>query len=126
MYYNLLPQLKNASLAGKKSVTVPYSKMDLSVAKVLTDTKYLHGVQKKTVGKKNFLEIVLVYRDRQPVITEFKLISKPSRHIYSDWRSIRLVRQGYGIGVFSTSRGIMTGADARKNKLGGEYLFQIF
>jgi small subunit ribosomal protein S8 len=59
-------------------------------------------------------------------LNDFKIISKPSRHFYADYRSIRRVKQGLGIGVFSTSKGIMTDRQAQKSKTGGEYLFEIW
>lgn len=125
MYYNLLPKIKNAGLAGKKSIVVPFSNMDFEVARVLADFHYLQNTVKKTIGKKGFLEIKLHYRHKEPALSEFKLISKPSRHIYAGWRDIKSVKQGHGLSVFSTPKGIMSGSQARKEKIGGEYLFQI-
>ena len=125
MYWDLLPKIKNAGMAGKKSITVPFSGMDFEIAKILVETRYLQSVNKKAVGKKNFLEIKLQYQHKEPVFANFKLISTPSRHIYAGWRDMRSVRQGYGLSVFSTPKGIMTGGKAKKEKIGGEYLFQV-
>ncbi len=122
-YYDLLPKIKNAENAGKSSLTVPCSNMDFEVAKVLVKEGYIKDVQKKPVGKKNFLDIKL---SAKKVISGIKLKSKPSRHIYMDYRNIKWVRNGYGVGIFSTPKGIMSGRDARKNKVGGEYLFEIW
>jgi len=124
MYYRILPELKNALRAGKKKMTVPFSRMDLAVLEVLRDNGYVKSVEKEAVGKKSVITIRLDGKKREDV--DFKLLSKPSRRFYSDYRSLHRVRQGYGIGVLSTPSGIMSAADAKKKKVGGEYLFQIW
>lgn len=126
MYYDLLAKIKNAIRVKKESFLTAFSNFDFEIAKILVERKYLKGVQKKTIGNKKFLEITPNYKNKAPVITDFKIISKPSRHIYMNCRDIRRVRQGYGTGVFSTSQGIMTDRDARREKIGGEYLFEIW
>jgi small subunit ribosomal protein S8 len=123
MYYQLLPQIKNATLARKDKMTVPFSKMDQAVLSSLAAAGYIKSVEKEAVGKKNFLVIRLA---KSGVVNDFKLISKPSRHFYADYRSLKRVMQGHGVGVLSTSKGIMTDREARKQKLGGEYLFEIW
>ncbi|MEK9180080.1 MAG: 30S ribosomal protein S8 [Patescibacteria group bacterium] len=123
MYYDLLPRIKNAEAAGKSSVLAPFSKMDFAIAQVLSATGHIKDVQKKTVGKKNFLEIKL---PNQNEIRGIKLVSKPGRHIYVDYRNIKAVKNGYGWGVYSTPKGILSNKDARKQKIGGEYLFEIW
>lgn len=122
MYYRLLPEIKNAIAARKDRVTFPFSKMDHAILSSLVGAGYIKSVEKEAIGKKNFLTVKL----KKGSITDFKLISKPSRHSYVDYRSLRSVRQGTGMGVLSTSRGIMTTKEARKQKVGGEYLFEIW
>jgi small subunit ribosomal protein S8 len=124
MYYRLLPEIKNATLARKDRLTFPYSKMDHAVLTALVGAGYIKSVEKEAVGKKNIL--VAKLPKRVGVTMDFKLISKPSRHFYMDYRSLRPVKQGHGVGVLSTSKGIMTARDARKAKIGGEYLFEIW
>lgn len=127
MYYDLLPKIKNAERAGKSFVLVPFSKMDFVVAKILVGTGHLSNVQKKTIGSKNHLEIKLIKKGKNDgAVVCFKIVSKPGRRIYIDSRHIKRVRQGYGVGVISTSKGIMNDKDARQNKVGGEYLFEIW
>src|SRR3989344_59815 len=111
-YYDLIPRIKNACQAGKTSLTAPFSKMDFSVAKALVEAGYIKEVQKRSSGKKDFLDIKI---SKKSVINGMKLISKPSRHIYVPLNGIKRVRNGYGIGIFSTSRGIMSDKEARKN-----------
>src|SRR5580704_15335430 len=123
MYYRILPEIKNAIGARKDRLTMPYSKMDQAVLAALVSAGYIKSVDKEVIGKKNFLVIKLA---KKGTVNDFKLISKPSRHFYMDYRSLRPVMQGHGMGVLSTSRGIMTSRDARKQKVGGEYLFEIW
>ncbi len=126
MYYDLLPKIKNAQRAQKDSLVVPFSKMDFAVAKVLQESGYLGEVQKKTSGRHPAIEIKLKYHDKRPVVNDFKLVSKPSRHQYMGYRELTSVKQGYGVAVLSTPRGVMSNKQARKDKVGGEYLFQIW
>lgn len=126
MYYDLLPRIKNAGAAQKESFTAPYSNLDLAVAQILVDAGYLKSAEKRVVGKKSFLEVVMKYYKKKAAMTDFRLISKPSRHIYSSYRELRSVRQNYGFAVLSTPKGVMTNKDAKKQKVGGEYLFEIW
>lgn len=123
MYYQLLPQMKNAIAARKDKMIVPFSKMDHAVLKSLTEGGYLKSVEKETVGKKNVLVVKFA---KKGTMNDFKIISKPSRHFYADYRSLRAVKQGHGLAVLSTSRGVMTDRQARKQKVGGEYLFEVW
>lgn len=126
MYYDLLPRIKNAGAAQKDGFTVPYSNLDLAVAQILVDAGYLKSAEKRVVGKKNYLDLVMKYYKKKPAMTDFRLISKPSRHIYSSYRELRSVRQSYGFAVLSTPKGVMTNKEAKKQKVGGEYLFEIW
>jgi small subunit ribosomal protein S8 len=124
MYYNILSELKNAVRARKTSVTFPFSKMDFAVLEALAVGGYVKNVEKETIGRKNFISVKIPSKDK--ALTDFKLISKPSRHFYADYRSIHSVKQGHGLGVISTSKGIMTHRQAQKAKIGGEYLFEVW
>jgi small subunit ribosomal protein S8 len=125
MYYDLLPRIKNAMAARKEKMTVPFSKMDLAVLKVLVEAGYVKSAEKEAVGKKSIIVVRLPAAKKGDAL-QFKLISKPSRHIYIDYRSVHRVMQGHGVGVLSTSGGVMSDRAARKNKIGGEYLFEIW
>ncbi|MGC9968712.1 MAG: 30S ribosomal protein S8 [Minisyncoccia bacterium] len=126
MYYHFLSEIKNAMQAHKEKLALPFSKMDFAVLKLLVEAGYLKSVERETIGKRSMVVVRLSYRDKKSAMNDFKIISKPSRHQYMDYRSLRRVKQGYGIGVLSTSRGIMTEREAKKNKVGGEYLFEIW
>jgi small subunit ribosomal protein S8 len=128
MHYNILSELKNASRAGKDRTTFPYSKMDFAILEKLVASHYVKSVEKEAVGRKNIIVVRLAYagKEKEPAINDFTIVSKPSRHFYMDYRSLKLVKQGHGVGMLSTSKGIMTSKEARKQKIGGEYLFEIW
>lgn len=126
MYYDLLAKIKNAGLAEKESFQTPFSKFDFEVAKTLLTSGYLSDVQKRSIGKRNVIEIRLKYQGGKPVVNDFRILSRPSRHMYASYKDLKSVKQGYGVGVISTSKGILSNSVARKEKLGGEYLFQIW
>lgn len=100
--------------------------MDFAVLKVLADVGYVKSVEKETIGRKNFAVVRLAYENKKSVMTDFKTVSKPSRHFYTDYRNLHSVKQGHGIAVLSTSKGIMSDKEARKKKIGGEYLFEMW
>lgn len=124
MYYRILPELKNAVRARKERVTFPYSKMDFAVIMALKEGGYIKSAEKEMAGRKSIIACRIPLGEK--ALSDFKLISKPSRHFYADYRSIHPVKQGHGMGVFSTSKGIMTNKQAYKAKIGGEYLFEVW
>ncbi len=124
MHADLVVRIKNAENSEKDSLTATFSKVDFAIAKILAEAGYIKDVQKKTVGKKNFLEIKLSRGGR--AIQGFRIISKPGRRMYVASEDIRAVRQGYGMSVISTSKGVMNNKEARKQKIGGEHLFEIW
>ena len=127
MYFNLLAKIKNAQAVEKESIKIPYNNMDLVVAELLAEHKFIQGVEKKGRMPKRILEIKLKYdQDGNGAIQGVRLLSKPSREIYSGYKEIKPVRQGYGLLIISTSKGIMDGKKAKKFKLGGQLLFEIW
>ena len=126
MYYDLLAKIKNAQAAKKESLLAPFSKMDFAVAELLRAMRFVGDVQKKTMDRKNMIEIKLLYGERGPALSDFKILSKPSRHLYAGYRDLKAVKSGYGFSVLSTPKGIVTHVQARKQKVGGEYLFEVW
>ncbi len=118
--------IKNASLARKASISVPYSAMKESIAHTLEKGGYVTSVVKK--GKKviKTLELNLVYLGNEPRVHGVDRISKPSRRMYQKAKDIRMFKSGFGNTVFSTPKGIMLDIDAKKHKVGGEILFKIW
>ena len=119
---DLLIRIQNASRVGKASVSVPFSNMKLAIADVLSKEGYVGAPDKKNYA----LNIPLSYKNGRPVITGVKRLSKLSRRTYMGVRDVRPVRHGHGLLVLSTPKGIMTGAQARANRVGGEALFEIW
>jgi len=126
MYYRLLPELKNALRAEKEKITFPFSGMDFAILTVLAEKGYIKSAEKEAVGKKNIIVVRLGGQKSARAAMDFKLVSKPSRRVYVDYHSLHPVKQGYGLGVLSTSNGILSETDAKKKKVGGEYLFEIW
>lgn len=126
MYYNILSELKNATRAKKDKITFPFSKMDFAILTKLAENGYVKSAEKEVVGKKNAIVVRLAYKNKEAAVNDFKIMSKPSRHMYSDYQSLPTVKQGHGLSMLSTSQGIMTGREAKKQKIGGEYLFEIW
>ena len=120
-------RIKNAGCVHKESISVPFSKMKLAVAELLSSKGYLGEVTKKSKGNAKYLEAVLLYtKDGEPVVSDVKRMSKPSRRLYEGSKNIKAFRKGFGMSVLSTPKGIMADVDAKKNNLGGEVLFNIW
>lgn len=117
--------LKNAGPVRHKTVIVPYSRMKHSIAKVLLDRGYIDGFEKKEYKNGPVLAVDLKYSATGPRITDVKRISKPSRRMYAGVRDVKPVLQGHGLLVLSTPKGVMSGEDAQKERVGGEVLFEI-
>lgn len=127
MVNDLLTRIKNAGFAGHEYVQAPFSNFDFAIAKVLEENGFIARVEKRTLEKKkNILKITLKYHGKKPAISDFKIISKPSRRLYAGYRDLKTVKRGYGIAVLSTPEGILTDKQAKKKKVGGEELFHIW
>ncbi len=126
MYIELLNKIKNAQLVKKESLKVPFTKNKERILEILASKGYIESFDKKGRGPKKILSIKLKYDDGKGVINGFKFISKPGQRIYIGYEEIKSVKSGYGSLVISTPNGIITGPEARKTKVGGEALFQIW
>jgi small subunit ribosomal protein S8 len=120
---NLIISLKNASKAGHDFVYVDDTKMNESIIKLLKDKKLIKDFAK---NKNKKIKIELEYDEQGPVINEVKRISKNSKRVYQSYKEIKRVKRGYGLSVFSTPQGVISGDDARIAKVGGELLFEIW
>lgn len=123
---NMLIMIKNASFAGKKSVIVPFSKLKESIANCLLNAGYISSVSKKSRKGHPVLELGLSYGENAPKVNHVVRLSKQSKRVYLGVRSIFPVRDGKGLLVLSTPKGILTGDQARKEQVGGEALFKIW
>ncbi len=123
---DLLVRIKNAQASSRESVEVPFSKAKLAIAKILEREGFVGAVEKKGLKNKEKIEIILKYDQGAPAISELKRVSKPGQRIYISGDKVRSVKQGYGRAIISTSRGLMTDKEAKKNKIGGEILCQVW
>ena len=123
---DMLRRIRNAQMRGTGKVYSPGSKMRVRVLEVLQTEGYIRGfTEVEREGKRN-IEIELKYYDGAPVIQEIKRISKPGRRVYSSVGDIPLVRNGLGISILSTSKGVMSDNVARNENVGGEILCRVF
>ena len=118
--------MKNGSLAGKESVLLPYSKVKHAISECLKKEGYIDFVSKKIRKDQPVLEVGLIYIDKKPKITEVERISKQSKRVYFGMKNIHSVRNGSGLLVLSTPKGILGGKEARREHVGGEALFRIW
>lgn len=131
---DMLTRIRNASAVGKSEVVLPMSKIKYNVAKILKKEGWIESVEEiKTNGKKNAsfqfdeIRIVLKYKkDKKPAITNLKRISKPGLKIYADKNNIPRVLNNLGMAIISTSRGLKTDKEARREGVGGEVICEIY
>ena len=127
MYTDLLTKIHNAQRAKKASVKMPYSNMDMAVAEILAARGFVLSANKKGRAPKRVIEVELKYDDaNKGAISSVKFLSVPSRRLYKGYKEMRPVRQGFGVAIVSTPKGIMTATEARKQKVGGQLLFEIW
>jgi small subunit ribosomal protein S8 len=124
---DLIARIKNAAARGRSKLTTPASKMRARLLDVLTDEGYIRGYHLvETPGAFPEFEVELKYFDGAPVIVEIARISKPGRRVYSSIKDLKPVKNGLGISILSTPKGVMSDADARAQNVGGEVLCTVF
>lgn len=120
-------RIKNAAKAKRKEIITPYNRISRDIAKVLVREGFLENVKEQVLDNKKVLDIKIKYNNRIPVITDTKIVSKPSSRTYSGSKNlVQNQRKGMYTIILSTNRGIMTGDEAQKKNLGGEVLFKIW
>ncbi len=123
---DMLTRIRNAQMRGKSTVRTPSSKLRAWVLDVLKDEGYIRGYEAVTADGHAELEISLKYFEGTPVIRELKRVSKPGRRVYASVRDIPSVRNGLGVSIVSTPKGVMSDAAARTANVGGEVLCTVF
>jgi small subunit ribosomal protein S8 len=123
---DMLTRIRNAVAVKKPEVVLPFSKLKFNVAKILEAENYVGKVEKITNGKFDELKIELRYNERGPAIRHIKRISKPGQRIYSAGKELPYVLNGYGLAIISTSKGIMTNKEAKRQNIGGELMCEIW
>lgn len=123
---DMLNRIRNAQAVLKTQVSLPFSNLKYEIAKILEKEAFIKKVEKKGKKNKKTIEIILKYDDKTPAISGLKRISKPGQRIYLPAKKIKKVKGGYGIAIISTSKGLMTDKEARKQKVGGEVLCEVW
>jgi small subunit ribosomal protein S8 len=124
---DMLTRIRNAALRGKSTVSVPASNMRARVLGVLADEGYIRGFEDSTDPRGHpAIEISLKYFEGAPAIREMRRVSKPGRRVYMGVKDIPQVRKGLGVSIVSTSKGVMSDANARAANVGGEVLCTVF
>ena len=124
---DMLTRIRNAQMRGKSTVRTPASKIRAWVLDVLKDEGYIRGYDKVAAANgQPELEISLKYFEGTPVIRELKRVSKPGRRVYASVQEIPSVRNGLGLSIVSTPKGVMSDAAARTANVGGEVLCTVF
>ena len=119
---DMLTRIRNAGMARMRRVDMPVSKLKTEIARLLKDNSYIHDYKLLDDGKHGVLRLYLKYYQDRPIIRELKRVSKPGLRRYVSVEEIPRVRNGLGMALLSTSRGVMTDRDARSAKIGGELL----
>lgn len=120
---DFLTRVRNASSARKQDFTVRYSRIIKAIADVLVQKRFIANAEEETSGTAKEIRITLI-ANREPL--ELKRVSKPGQRIYLGHDQVRRVRNGFGIGIISTSQGVVSDEQARKQKIGGEYICEIY
>ncbi len=124
---DMLTRIRNAQMRGKSTVSTPASKLRAWVLDVLLDEGYIRGYEKSdTENGQGELVISLKYFEGTPVIREVKRVSKPGRRVYMATKDLPSVRNGLGVSIISTPKGVMSDAAARSANVGGEVLCTVF
>ena len=123
---DMLTRIRNAGMARMRRVDMPVSKLKMEIARLLKDNSYIHDYKLLDDGKHGVLRLYLKYYQDRPIIRELKRVSKPGLRRYVSVEEIPRVRNGLGMALLSTSRGVMTDRDARSAKIGGELLAIIY
>lgn len=127
---DMLNRIRNAQAVLKETVVIPFSSLKYEIAKILEKQELVEKLEKSGRKPRKVLEITLKYlpagRTGSPAISGLKRVSRPGQRIYTSFKEIRPVRGGYGISIISTPKGLMTNKEAKRKKLGGEIICEIW
>ena len=123
----MFSRIRNGQLRQLKTIDVPSSNFRLKILEVLKQEGFiLNFFIEKLENNKKILKVDLKYYEGMPVIKEIKRVSKPGRRVYSRATSVPKIQNGLGLAILSTSKGVMSDSEARKNKIGGEIICRVF
>ena len=123
---DLITRIRNAVSVGKNEILVPTSKLKAGVVEVLAKNGYLAGFEIEDAKPRGMLKVMINEAGTNAKINEIAKVSKPGRRVYSSADELPVVKSGRGMIIVSTSKGLMTGREAKKNRLGGEILVKVW
>lgn len=124
---DMLTIIRNAQAAKKETVKVSYSNVKFNLLKILESEGFVGSIERKGLKNKSVIIVTLKYKEGgMPQISSLRRISKTGQRIYISYRDIRKVKSGYGVTIVSTPAGLLTGEDARKKKVGGELIAEVW
>lgn len=124
---DMLTRIRNGAMAKKETVNMPSSNVKVEIAKVLKAEGYIDGYKVQKDDKQGILSVALKYdENKKSVVEGIKRVSKPGSRVYVNTDSVPKVINGYGIAILSTSKGLMVDREARKSKVGGEILCNVW
>lgn len=123
---DLLTRIRNAVMVGKNEITVPSSKLKVTVAQQLKKAGYVSGVKVEAAKPRDILIVTINKPGENSTINEIKRLSKPGRRVYVSADEIPKIKSGRGIVLVSTSKGVVTGTEAKKQRIGGELLLSVY
>lgn len=124
---DMITQIRNALLSQKREFVLPLSKLKEEIIKIMEREGYIQGYDIRAKNGHKVLRVKLAYlKQGKPRIRDFKQISKPGRRMYAGYRSLKPVKNRLGLAIISTPQGLLTDREARRQKLGGEVLIEIF
>jgi small subunit ribosomal protein S8 len=123
---DLITRIRNAQMRGRSTLRSPASTLRMRVLQVLKDEGYIRDFRGVEDGAHKEIEIELKYFEGAPAIHEIQRVSKPGRRVYSSIKDLRLVRNGLGISIISTPKGVMSDNAARDANVGGEILCEVY
>ena len=123
---DMLTRIRNAISVGKTSINLPHSKIKFKIAKLLEEQKFIDNVKEEEIAGFKRIVIQINKPESNPRINHIKRISKPGRRMYAGYNEIPRVKSGRGVVIVSTSKGIITDSEARKLKVGGELICEVY
>ncbi|HAE23513.1 MAG TPA: 30S ribosomal protein S8 [Spirochaetaceae bacterium] len=124
---DMLTKVRNASMARHEKVDIPTSRLKLEIVKILKTEGYIKNFKKIVQEGTNFIRVFLKYdENEQPILHGIEKVSKPGRRVYTGYKTLPRVRNGYGTVIVSTSDGVTTGKKAAEKKIGGELICTVW
>jgi small subunit ribosomal protein S8 len=124
---DMLTKVRNASMARHEKVDIPTSRMKLEIVKILKTEGYIKNFKKIVQEGQNFIRVFLKYdENEEPILHGIEKVSKPGRRVYTGYKTLPRVRNGYGTLIVSTSDGVTTGKKAAEKKIGGELICTVW